>query len=215
MPGSRAKKPSEPTGNRQRIVDSAWQLFWRRGYHATSVADIAQLAGVPKGSVYNYFESKEALLLHCLSRIRYQTETHLRLKVLAGTLAPGELVNRLLDHYEQLFSELDFRQGDPLTSRMGELADTHPELVEKLWPIQVAWHDVVVQKIWAYATVAQIPGLVDAADGLASMIYVAIQGVLLQMKIARSPEPLQEARRTMVPMVKAYVSAIATGEITP
>lgn len=215
MPKGSSKKTKQPSGNRQRIVDAAWQLFWRHGYHATSVADIAKLAGVPKGSVYNYFDSKEALLVHCLSRIRYQTETHLRLKVLEGTLAPGEIVKRLLDHYEELYREHEFRHGDPLTSRMGELADTHPEVVEKLWPMQISWHDVVVQKIWAYATVAQIPGLVDAADGLASVIYVALQGVLLQMKISRSSEPLTEARRTLVPMVNAYVSAIATGEIVP
>ncbi|MBN2081909.1 TetR/AcrR family transcriptional regulator [bacterium] len=208
-----AKSAKEPKNNRQRIIDSAWRLFWARGYHATSVADIAQDAGVPKGSVYNYFDSKEALLVQCLMPIRYQTETHLRLKVLEGTLPPGELVRKLLDHYEELFGALEFKQGDPLTGRMGELADTHPEVIEKLWPIQLAWHDVVVQKIWAYATVARIPGLVDNADGLASMIYVALQGVLMQMKISRSVEPINEARRTLVPMVNAYVSAIATGEI--
>jgi hypothetical protein len=44
------------------------------------------------------------------------------------------------------------------------------------------------------------------------MIYVALQGVLMQMKIARSSEPINEARRTLVPMVNAYVSAVATGE---
>lgn len=214
MPSTKRKGTQQPASNRQRIVDSAWHLFWRNGYNVTSVADIAKMAGVPKGSIYNYFDSKEALLVHTLSRIRYQTETHLRLKVLEGTLSPGELVKKLLDHYEQLFTELEFRQGDPLTSRLGELADSHPEVVEKLWPIQVAWHDVVVQKIWAYATVARIPDLVEAADGLASMIYVALQGVLLQMKISRSAEPIAEARRMLVPMVNAYVSAIATGEAT-
>lgn len=212
MPRAKQKEEKQPASNRQRIVESAWRLFWHNGYNVTSVADIAKLAGVPKGSIYNYFDSKEALLIHTLSRIRYQTETHLRLKVLEGTLSPGELVKKLLDHYEELFSELDFRQGDPLTSRLVELADSHPEVVEKLWPIQVAWHDVVVQKIWAYATVARIPDLVEAADGLASMIYVALQGVLMQMKISRSVEPIAEARRTMVPMINAYVSAIATGE---
>lgn len=199
--------------NRQRIVDAAWELLWQRGYHATSVADIAKMAGVPKGSVYNYFDSKEELAAHCLSRIRYQTETHLRLEVLEGTLAPGDMVRRLLEHYEELFAQFGYGRGDPLASRMGELADTHPELVERLLPVQATWHEVVTQKLWAYATVARIPALVDAADGLAAMIYAALQGVLLQMKIARSVEPLRTARHTLVAMVNAYVSALATGEV--
>lgn len=206
-----AKK--EQRTNRQRIVDAAWELLWQRGYHASSVADIARLAGVPKGSVYNYFDSKEELAAHCLSRIRYQTETHLRLEVLEGTLAPGDIVKRLLDHYEELFSRFDFGRGDPLSSRLNELADTHPELVARLLPVQAVWHEVVTQKLWAYATVARIPALVEAADHLAALIYAALQGILLQMKVSHSPQPLKAARHTLVAMVNAYVSALATGEV--
>jgi len=199
--------------NRARIVEAAWELFWLRGYHAASIGDIAALAKVPKGSIYNYFDSKESLLIHVLRRIKYQTETHLRLNVLAGSLSPADVVSKLLDNYEELFEPLGYSRGDPLSSRMGELTDTHPEVVAELLPIQEAWRTVVAQKIWAYATVAQIPALIDAADGLAGMIYAAIQGTLLQMKITHSAEPIAEARKTLVPMVNMYVSALATGEV--
>ena len=207
------KRKSAEKSNRELIVDAAWDLFWQRGYHATSVADIAGQAGVPKGSVYNYFPSKEALLAHCMGRLRYGIETQLRLELLAGTLAPADIVSRLLQHYEELYGELDYRRGDPLGSLLGELAGTHPDLTAELRPLSAAWRAVVAQKIWAYATVARIPPLVDAADALAGMIYAALQGVLLEMKIARSVEPLREARRVLVPMVNSYVSALATGEV--
>ena len=209
----RGSRQEQAKDNRQRIVDAAWDLFWLRGYHAASIGDIARLAKVPKGSIYNYFDSKESLLVHVLRRIKYQTETNLRLTVLAGSLSPAEVVERLLDHYEELFTPMDFSRGDPLSSRMGELADTHPEVVAELEPIQAAWRTVVAQKIWAYATVAHVPELIDAADGLAGIIYATIQGTLLQMKITHSIEPLREARKTLVPMVNMYVSALATGEI--
>lgn len=207
------KADNDVKDNRTRIVDAAWELFWIRGYHAASIGDIAKLAQVPKGSVYNYFDSKESLLIHVLRRIKYQTETHLRLKVLAGSLSPADVVSRLIDHYEELFAPLGFSRGDPLSGRMSELAGTNPELVAELLPIQAVWRTVVAQKIWAYATVAHVPALIDAADSLAGIIYASIQGVLLQMKILQSPEPLHEARRTLVPMVNMYVSALATGEI--
>lgn len=199
--------------NRDRIVDSAWELFWLRGYHATSIAEIAQLAGLPKGSIYNYFESKEALLLVVLGRLKYQTETELRLKVLQGTLSPSDLVARLLEHYLELYAKLDFGRGDPLGGRMAELADTHPRLAELLRPLQQAWLTVVTQKIWAYATVNRIPALVEKADALAWVIWAALQGVLIQMKIAHSSEPLNEARQTLVPMVASYVAALASGDV--
>lgn len=199
--------------NRDRIVDAAWELFWLQGYHATSVADIAQLAGLPKGSIYNYFESKEALLLHVLGRLKYQTETELRLKVLQGTLSPSDIVLRLLDHYIELYGKLEYGRGDPLGGRMAELADTHQELLDKLRPLQQAWLTVVTQKIWAYATVRRIPALVEKADALASVIWAAVQGALIQMKISHSAEPLAEAKRTLAPMIASYVAALASGDV--
>lgn len=216
--GSR-KKSSRPTGkpspktNRERIVDAAWELFWLHGYHPTSIMEIAQLAGLPKGSIYNYFETKEALLLHVLGRLKYQTESELRLKVLQGTLSPSDLVVRLLDHYTEMYARFDFGRGDPLTGRIAELADTHPELAARLRPLQQAWLTVVTQKIWAYATVSRIPALVEKADGLATLIWAALQGVLIHMKLLHSEEPLQEARRTLVPMIASYVAALASGDV--
>lgn len=44
------------------ILDTALELFAEKGYHQTSITDITRRAGISKGLVYNYFESKEAVL---------------------------------------------------------------------------------------------------------------------------------------------------------
>jgi AcrR family transcriptional regulator len=44
------------------ILDTALELFAERGYHQTSISDITRKAGISKGLVYNYFESKEKIL---------------------------------------------------------------------------------------------------------------------------------------------------------
>jgi len=46
---------------KQRIVESAAELFWSRSFHAVSVAEIAVAASVNKATVYQYFKSKEQL----------------------------------------------------------------------------------------------------------------------------------------------------------
>jgi AcrR family transcriptional regulator len=51
-----------PGARRDELLDAAQRLFTRHGLAQTSVADIAAEAGVAKGSVYRYFDSKEALL---------------------------------------------------------------------------------------------------------------------------------------------------------
>ncbi len=48
--------------SRENILETALELFARNGYASTSISQIAKAAGVSKGLMYNYFESKEALL---------------------------------------------------------------------------------------------------------------------------------------------------------
>lgn len=45
------------------IKQAALELFAHQGYHSTSISNIAKEAGISKGLMYNYFESKEALLI--------------------------------------------------------------------------------------------------------------------------------------------------------
>ncbi|QCX76696.1 Fatty acid metabolism regulator protein [Streptomyces sp. YIM 121038] len=50
------------------MIDVAVQVFAKRGYHAASVDEIAELAGISKPMVYLYLDSKEGLFLACLRR---------------------------------------------------------------------------------------------------------------------------------------------------
>jgi TetR/AcrR family transcriptional regulator, lmrAB and yxaGH operons repressor len=53
---------SPTSDTRSRILAAAQRLFRQRGYHATGLADILQLAGAPKGSMYHHFPAgKEAI----------------------------------------------------------------------------------------------------------------------------------------------------------
>ncbi len=47
---------------KQQIVDVALELFSKNGFHGVSVNQIAKTCGISKGLMYNYFESKDALL---------------------------------------------------------------------------------------------------------------------------------------------------------
>ena len=52
---------------RQRIIDAAYECFWRAGYTRTSLDTIAVRAGVTKRTVYSYFRSKDDLLAAVLA----------------------------------------------------------------------------------------------------------------------------------------------------
>ncbi|MFF2890405.1 TetR/AcrR family transcriptional regulator [Paenibacillus sp. NPDC057967] len=47
----------------ENIIDAAYQLFSSKGYDLTTVADITELAGVAKGTFFNYFRTKDEVLV--------------------------------------------------------------------------------------------------------------------------------------------------------
>jgi AcrR family transcriptional regulator len=83
--GPRAKK------RRREIIDAAAQVFFEKGYDASSTQDIADAAGILKGSLYYYIRSKEDFLFEIVQ------ETHEgALRNLDPTLAaPGDVLAKL------------------------------------------------------------------------------------------------------------------------
>jgi AcrR family transcriptional regulator len=51
---------------RRQILETAFEIFSKKGYNATKVSDIAERAGVSQGTIYWYFDSKEDLLTQSL-----------------------------------------------------------------------------------------------------------------------------------------------------
>jgi len=53
--------PRPPERSRRRILDAAYELFYRKGYSRVGVDEIAAFAGLTKRTLYYHFESKD----HC------------------------------------------------------------------------------------------------------------------------------------------------------
>jgi AcrR family transcriptional regulator len=85
---------------REQIVEAAMGLFAERGYHATTIADIAAAAEVAPRTFFSYFPSKEAVVFHRVDR---------DLEALASTLSdrlPGETAFDALRRWiDEMFDE--------------------------------------------------------------------------------------------------------------
>ena len=68
------------------IVTAAVETLHRKGFNGTSVQDITDAAGAPKGSFYNHFESKEALAAEAVRR--YREKGRVRLSILQDAKLP-------------------------------------------------------------------------------------------------------------------------------
>ncbi len=106
------EEPGTPGGRRRRrILLAATDLFIRQGYLRTTVDDIAETAGVAKGTVYQHFENKADLLVHAgaLEKQRYMAAMR---DVLLSDVSNNQKLRRSLVVY---FSMV---QNMPLNSRI-------------------------------------------------------------------------------------------------
>jgi TetR/AcrR family fatty acid metabolism transcriptional regulator len=54
---------------RNQILDAATEMFAEQGFHQSTTKDIARRAGIAEGTIYNYFESKDDLLIGMMARL--------------------------------------------------------------------------------------------------------------------------------------------------
>lgn len=66
---SATRRDRRISARKNQILDAAATLFAEKGYHRTTTKDIAVVADISEGTIYNYFDSKEDLLLGILSRL--------------------------------------------------------------------------------------------------------------------------------------------------
>ena len=113
---------------RLRIVDAAYESFWRLGFRRSSVDSIAARAGLTKRTVYAYFRSKDDLLAAVLQR--YEELAEQRLKHIGDRL-PADRIGLVESFFGQLggwASATPRWSGSGFTRLVVELADLpgHP-----------------------------------------------------------------------------------------
>lgn len=77
------------------ILDAVGRLLGRYGYKKMTVDDIAQDAGIGKGTIYLHFPSKEEVALGWIDRANHQLLEHLRL-IAASDIPPDERIRGML-----------------------------------------------------------------------------------------------------------------------
>jgi len=97
------------------IMEAAERLFAERGYHGTSVADMARETDLPVGSIYTYFDNKEAVLSAVIEE-GWSGFLERMKAALALQLGPRERLGVLVD---QLLPEL-FKDVDLITILLAE-----------------------------------------------------------------------------------------------
>lgn len=122
---------SSPTRTRSRgrprefdldvVLDQAVRVFSERGYHGTSISDLAQATGLAQGSLYKAFKDKQAIFLAAFER--YRTQRGEKLRQAIGDQGTGlQRLRRLLQFYADSACGAQGRQGCLVVASTAELS---------------------------------------------------------------------------------------------
>jgi len=169
----------------KKILEAAFVLFARKGYESTSIAQISKEAGVSKGLLYNYFQSKEDLLTTLVNNA-----------INEGDHLMGEIVNdnpsdTLRNLFEWFFNDLSNRPDH---------WKLITELTFKIDKFQFV-HDIFTQKMNEY--VAFIENILaqmayENPREEARLITSMFDGIGIQYLVIREDYPLEEIKEFLI-----------------
>ena len=176
---------------KERLLDAGVQIFSQSGFNGCSVQDITECAGVPKGSFYNHFDSKEALGVAALKHY-WSDGACDRLKLL---MAPGSTpLERLKAYFAQMSTDIaanNYNGGCLFGNMTAELADHSPAIAGQLSDIYEAWSRRIGDCIRDAQASGEVASKADP-DLLATFILNAWGGAILRARLAKDDRPLQQ-----------------------
>jgi len=170
------------------ILAAALKVLHQRGFNATGVQDITDAAGVPKGSFYNHFESKEALGIEALDR--YWEGALSSLKMLEDEeVAPVVRLKAYFHRLNLMARKSEYRPGCFIGNLGAEMSDQSPMFRKRLAVIFATWS----RAIEACVKEAQADGSMRRdldAKTIASFLLNSWEGAVLRSKVDRGQGPL-------------------------
>lgn len=171
---------------KEQLIDGATDVFHRQGFNASTVDDIVRAAGVPKGSFYNHFDSKESLALEVAKR--YASSTPIDMLAMPGLLP----LARLRAHFEFMV-ERTARQGIERGCILGnfgtELAGQSAMISRVVRDSFDHWSSAVALVLEEARELGEIPADADT-QALADFMIDSFEGATSRAKISGSRKPL-------------------------
>lgn len=160
------------------------------GYSAIAIDEILRHAGVPKGSFYHYFRTKQAFGAALIEAYHGYFVERLDRSLLDPTLGPLDRLRHFTKKAEEGMARHDFRRGC-LVGNLGQEMGTLPEAYRaRLIAIFEDWQARTTRCLEEARAAGEIAPHHDPA-ALATYFWIGWEGAVLRAKLERRAEPLR------------------------
>lgn len=196
MTGLRERKKQQ---TRDAIVAEAGRLFGEQGFQATTMEEIAQAAGVSAGTLYNYFGTKNTVLLaHIESRVADMTETGTALLATPppDVVSAVQALTRLyLDSFVSLEREL---LREVMAASFGSTSELLPELMRL---DELLLHQLETL-LGHFAEAGDLQAGVDVAEAAIALYSLFATQLIMYVSVeAMTPTALRRAVASQIEIV--------------
>ncbi|KGB55326.1 TetR/AcrR family transcriptional regulator [Sphingopyxis sp. SE2] len=167
---------------RQRILMTAMELFWEKGYLSTSVADILSRSQVHSGSLYHFFPGKQDVLVGVLELYRDGIDAMLLAPNWDGVDDPIDKVFALLAGYRTHLIVTDCTYGCPIGSLALEIHEPDPVVRELMAANFSNWSAAIAGCFEAAAD--RLPKDTDR-KALGEFVLTVMEGAVMQARTYR------------------------------
>ncbi|MDA0339919.1 MAG: TetR/AcrR family transcriptional regulator [Proteobacteria bacterium] len=171
---------------RDHLVDTALNLFYENGFHATGIDTILREAGVAKMTLYNHFKSKDELIVAALDLrdTRFREWFVARVEAMADT--PRDKLLAMFDALEEWF-ETDAFNGCIFINAAAEYGKCDDPVHESAALHKRLVFDYIVD-------VAKASGTIDPR-GLAQQLLLLQEGAIVVAHVLDAPIAARQAKR--------------------
>ncbi|WP_405165693.1 TetR/AcrR family transcriptional regulator [Nocardia sp. NBC_01499] len=182
-------RPRRSGDTRQLLVEEGAAGFLANGYHGTGIKQVLDKVGVPKGSFYNYFDSKESFGRAVIEHHSLCVQRNLS-EAFGAAADPVSGLRAFFGRLMDEFVEAEFTGGCLIANLGGELEGSEL-LRESLSSAWGAWRDRVAEQLREAQGLGMIRADIDATD-LADLLLESWEGAVIRMKIDRTLAPLNK-----------------------
>lgn len=175
---------------KQEIIAIGTELIAFNGYNATGIDSVLRQAGVPKGSFYHYFRSKEDFGLAVIDQFDREYDQKLRSFFEDHARSP---LNRIRNYLEQSLAQMTenrFAKGCLIGNLGQELADQNERFRERLETIFQSWRRHFSDCLAQAREKGELASGLEP-DSIAEFILAGWEGSILRAKVMKSPEPIR------------------------